>query len=228
VAEVLAGARHIVRTVVLRQMLVAGGLTLAVLGFSETLVFAIVGDGLHRAPSFVGVLMAAQGVGAVAGAACAARIARRAGERVLAGLGMALVAAGALLMISAALPVVLAGVVLFGAGMPWIVVGAITLLQRVTPAELQGRAYSAADLLLGAPQTASIAAGAALVAVVGYRWLLAAEAAVVALAATYLLSRRSGEQALRGARELEDDGGLRLGRRGRGLGLGDDGAHAVE
>jgi MFS family permease len=172
--------------------------------------------------------MAVQGVGAVAGATSAAPIVRRAGERVLAGLGMALLAAGALLTISTALPVVLAGVVLFGAGMPWIVVAAITLLQRLTPAELQGRAYSAADLLLGAPQTASIAAGAALVTAVGYRWLLAAEAAVVAVAAVYLLTRASGEQVLRGAGELEDDRGLRLGRRRGALRLGEDGAHALE
>jgi MFS family permease len=226
--EVLAGARHLARTVVLRQMLVASALTLAVLGFSETLVFAIVSDGLHRAPSFVGVLMAVQGVGAVAGATCAARIVRRAGERFLAGVGMALLAAGALLTMSSALGVVLAGVVLFGVGIPWIVVAAITLLQRLTPAELQGRAYSAADLLLGAPQTASIAAGAALVTVVGYRWLLAAQAAVVAVAAVYLLTRGSGQQVLRGARELEDDRGLGLGRRRGGLGLGEDGPHAVE
>jgi MFS family permease len=123
---------------------------------------------------------------------------------------------------------VLAGVVLFGVGMPWIVVAAITLLQRLTPAELQGRAYSAADLLLGAPQTASIAAGAALLTVVGYRWLLAAQAAVVAVAAVYLLTRGSGQQVLRGARELEDDRGLGLGRRRRALRLGDDRPHAVQ
>ena len=157
--------------------------------------------------------MAVQGVGAVAGAAVRRTDRAARGRALLAGLGMALVAAGALLTISAALPVVLAGVVLFGVGMPWIVVGAITLLQRLTPAELQGRAYSAADLLLGAPQTVSIAAGAALVAVVGYRWLLGAEAAVVAIAATYLLTRGSGEEVLRSARELEDDGGLGVGRR---------------
>jgi hypothetical protein len=105
----------------------------------------------------------------------------------LAGLGMTLVAAGALLMTSSALAAVLAGVVLFGGGVPWIIVGALTLLQRVTPSELQGRTYSAAELLLGAPQTASIAAGAALVAVVGYRELLVIEAVVIALAAAYLL-----------------------------------------
>jgi MFS family permease len=141
---------------------------------------------------------------------------------------MALVAAGALLTIGSALPIVLAGVVLFGVGMPWIVVAAITLLQRLTPAALQGRAYSAADLLLGAPQTASIAVGAALVSAVGYRSLLAVQAAVVAVAAGYLLTRGSGEQVLRGARELEDDAGLGLGRRRGALRLGEDGPHAVE
>jgi MFS family permease len=193
------------------------------MGFSETLLFAIADDGLHKPPSFVGVLMVTQGVGAVAGAASAARIDRRAGELALAALGMGLTSAGALLMISASLPVVLAGKVLFGAGVPWIVVGAVTLLQRRTPDRLQGRVYSAADLLLGAPQTASIAAGAALLAVVGYRWLLVAEAVVVGLAGAYL-----GQQALRGARELEDDRGLRFRRRRSVLRLGDDGAHAVE
>jgi MFS family permease len=223
VAEALAGARHIRRTPELRQLVIASALTLAVMGFSETLVFAIVDDGLHKPPSFVGVLMVTQGVGAVAGGVSAAPVCRRAGELALAGLGMALCAAGALLMLSASLPVVLAGKVLFGAGGPWIVVGAVTLLQRRTPDRLQGRVYSAADLLLGAPQTASIATGAALVAVVGYRPLLVAEAVVVGLAGAYL-----GQQVLRGARELEDDRGLRLRRRRSLLRLGDDRAHAVE
>lgn len=201
-AEALAGARHLVRTVVLRQMVAACAVALLVVGFSETLGFAIVDDGLHRTPSFVGVLMAVQGVGAVAGAAAAARLCRRTGEGLLVGLGMAALAAGTLMLMSAALPVVVVGQVLFGAGVPWIVVGAVTLLQRVTPRELQGRAYSAADLLLGAPQTLSIAGGAALVSIAGYRFLLLAEAVVVGLAAAYLLSRpeqraRSGGRAVR-------------------------------
>jgi hypothetical protein len=226
-AEALAGARHVARTLVLRQMVIACALTLVAMGFSETVIFAIVDDGLHRAPSFVGVLMATQGIGAVAGGLTAARVDRRLGEGRLAGLGMALVAAGALLMTSPALAVVLPGKVLFGVGGPWIVVAVVTLLQRRTPGHLQGRVYSAADLLLGVPQTASIAGGAVLLALVGYRWLLLAEAAATALAAAYLLTR-SAQQALRGARELEDDAGLGVRGGGHGLGLGDDGAHAVE
>jgi len=99
------------------------------------------------------------------------------------------------MMTSGALAVVLAGKVCFGVGTPWIIVGAITVLQRLTPGPLQGRVYSAAELLMGVPQTLSIAAGAALVAVTDYRWLLVAEAAVMAASATYLLTRRE-QQAL--------------------------------
>jgi MFS family permease len=161
---------------------------LLVLGFSETLTFAIA-DGLHRPLSFVGVLMAVQGAGAIAGALTCARAIRREGEVRVAAAGIAVLAAGTLLLASTSLPVVLAGKVLFGFGIPWIVVGAYTLLQRLTPDRLQGRAFSAAELALGAPQTLSIAAGAALVTLVDYRALLLVEAAVIALAALWLLHK---------------------------------------
>jgi MFS family permease len=185
---VTAGARHVARTRPLREVLIACALVLLVLGFSETLTFAIA-DGLHRQLSFVGVLMAVQGIGAIAGALTCARAIRRDGEVRTTAAGIAALAAGTLLLASASLPVVLAGKVLFGFGIPWIVVGAYTLLQRLTPARLQGRAFSAAELLLGAPQTLSIALGAALVTLVDYRALLLLEAAVIAVAALWLLYR---------------------------------------
>ncbi len=183
---VAAGARHVAATRPLREVLLACAIVLLVLGFGETLNFAIV-DGLGRDVSFAGVLMAVQGVGAIAGALTCSRAIRRAGEVRIAAAGIAVLGAGTLLLASASLPVVLAGKVLFGFGIPWIVVGAYTLLQRLTPARLQGRAFSAAELLLGAPQTLSIALGAALVTVVDYRALLLVEAAVIAVAAAYLL-----------------------------------------
>jgi MFS family permease len=185
----LAGARHLARTVLLRQVLIACALTLLVVGFSESLMFAVVDQGLHDAASFVGVLMAMQGVGAVAGALSAARVCRHTGEGVLVGVGMAVFAGSALLLASATVPVVLIGEALLGAALPWMVVGVTTLLQRTTPTHLLGRAYSAADMLLAAPQTLSIATGAALLGVADYRTLLLAEAAVAAGASTYLLTR---------------------------------------
>jgi MFS family permease len=188
-AEVAAGARHLRETVPLRQLTVASAAALLVIGFSETLTFEVAGTGLGRDPGFVGVLIAVQGVGAVAGALTAAGLVRRLGEGYLAGAGMVVFSFGVTLLASGTLAVVLAGVVLFGLGIPWIVVALFTLLQRSTPGPLQGRVYSTVELLVNTPQTFSIALGAVLVAFVDYRLLLLVEAATVAAAGLWLLTR---------------------------------------
>jgi MFS family permease len=189
VAELAAGARHLRVTVPRRQLTAASAAALLVIGFSETLTFEIAATGLGREPAFVGVLIAVQGVGAVAGAATAAPLVRRLGEGHLAGIGMVVFSVGVTLLTSGSLPVVLAGKVLFGVGIPWIIVALFTLLQRTTPGPLQGRVYSAVEVVAGTPQTVSIALGALLVAFVDYRLLLLVEAAVVAAAGVWLLTR---------------------------------------
>ncbi len=80
----------------------------------------------------------------------------------------------------------LAGGALLGVCIVWINVGAITLVQRQTPARLLGRVDAAANVLVTVPQAVSIAVGAAAVAVLGYRILLAVMAAVMLVAAGYL------------------------------------------
>jgi MFS family permease len=174
-----------------------------VFGFAETISYAIAANGLHRSPAFVGVLAALQGTGAIAGGLSAPALVRRLGEGRLIGVAMLVVAAGAILQIPHLLPSVLAGVVVFGSGIPWIVVGLITLAQRLTPAELQGRVYAAAETLITTPQTVSIALGAALISVAGYQALLLAMGVIIALAAGYLLTRpeqRRARSPLAGAR----------------------------
>jgi len=188
-AEVLAGFRYLAATPVLRQLVIAGACMLTVFGFSETIIFAIAGQGLHRPPAFVGVLVAVQGAGAILGGPTSAPLIRRIGESRLVGVAMVVAAIGAALCIPPLLPVVVTGVVLLGMAIPWLVVAFMTLLQRRTPAALQGRAYAAADALVTTPQTISIALGAALIGVVGYRTLLAVMAGVTVGAAAYLLSR---------------------------------------
>jgi MFS family permease len=189
VSEIAAGAKHLRATIPLRQLTVASGVALLVIGFSETLTFEVAGTGLGKAPSFVGVILAVQGVGAVIGGLTAARLVRRVGEGHVAGLGMIVFSLGVTGLTSGSLPVVLAGIVLFGLGIPWVVVALFTLLQRLTPAPLQGRTYSAVEVFVNTPQTVSIALGATLVAMVDYRLLLAVEAAVVAGAGAWLLTR---------------------------------------
>ena len=79
---------------------------------------------------------------------------------------------------------------LFNFGVPWMFIGLVTLLQRRTPGPLQGRAYAASEFALGAPQTVGIALGAALVALVDYRWLLLVQAVVTGATGIFLLAVR--------------------------------------
>ena len=150
-------------------------------------------DELHRSASFIGVIMALQGVGAIIGGPLSAPAIRRIGERWAAGLGLAVAALGALFFEGGSLAMVLIGAALFGFALPPIIVGAYTLLQLRTPAELQGRAYSAFDLVGSLPQTISIAVGASLITVLGYRGELTIIAIVVAISAIFLLLPVSGE-----------------------------------
>jgi hypothetical protein len=68
----------------------------------------------------------------------------------------------------------------------WAVVGYVTAIQLRTPAPLQGRVSSAADVLVGVPQTVSIALGAGLVGVVDYRALIVSMSVVTVACGVYL------------------------------------------
>lgn len=190
-SELVAGVAHVRRTVLLRQLVIAIGLATLVAGFTETVVFAVVDDGLHRAPAFVGILEFALGAGAVTGGLLSARLVRRLGAIRAATAGMAFLAAGVALLAVPVTGVVFAGMAAVGAGVPALVVALFTTLQRSTPAHLQGRAYAAVDVLVSTPQTISIALGAGLAAIVDYRLLIAAMAAVILASAAYLLTRRA-------------------------------------
>jgi MFS family permease len=191
--EISAGFRHVYVTPVLRRMVNSIALALCVIGFAETAIFAVTSDELHHTASFIGVIMALQGVGAIIGGPLSAPAIRRIGERWAAGLGLAIAALGALFFEGGSLTMVLIGAALFGFALPPIIVGAYTLLQLRTPAELQGRAYSAFDLVGSLPQTISIAVGASLITVLGYRGELTIIAIVVAISAIYLLLPVRGE-----------------------------------
>lgn len=187
--EATAGIRHLLRTVELRQLVVAALFTVVAFGFVESVVFAVVGNGLHRKPEFLGYLMAAMGVGAIAASIVAARLVKRYGEGGLVGLGMTAFAVGALLLTTPSLPVTVLGMVLFGVSLPWINIGIITVLQRRTPPELRGRVMAGFDFLFSPLQGVAIALGAALIATVDYRVMLTVMAALVAVASGYLFTR---------------------------------------
>jgi MFS family permease len=180
-AEVMAGLHHILGTPVLRRLLVVGLVFCSAVGISESVYFAVVDQGLHRSPTFLGVLSTTQGIGAIAGGVTSAFVIKRLGELHSVGLGALSCAVGAGLSTSSMLPVVILGTLFFGAALPLLIVASVTLIQRRTPNELQGRVLTGFSLAESVPQTASIAIGALLVAVVDYRLLLLAMALGLAL-----------------------------------------------
>jgi MFS family permease len=77
-ADMTAGARHIARTIPLRQITVTAAIVVMAYGLSETIPFAVVSHGLHRSAPFVGVLTAAQGAGAIIAGIAAGPLLRKA------------------------------------------------------------------------------------------------------------------------------------------------------
>ncbi len=189
-AQVAAGARHIAHSPGLRRIVMTTGVVLLVVGFSETIIFSVIQHGLHRAPTFFGVLSSAQGVGAVAGGLVAGGMLRRHGDGRVTGLGMLLFAVGETSLLVPQVAVVLVGFAVAGAGVSWAVVGYFTAVQLRTPADLQGRVNSAADVLVGVPQTLSIALGAGLIGIVDYRVLIVVMSAVTGVCGAYLATTR--------------------------------------
>jgi MFS family permease len=192
-AEFTAGMRYCWLTPVLRRLLVTAVLALTVIGFMETISFAIVSQGLHRTPPFLGVLVAMEAGGAIVGAVAAAPAMKRLGELATIAAGLLLLGASSLVLTSGLLGLVVAGLAILGFGVAWINIAAVTLIQRRTAPELMGRVDAALTFASTGPQAVSIAVGAALITVVSYRVLLAAIAAMMVVCFAYLLAGRERE-----------------------------------
>jgi Na+/melibiose symporter-like transporter len=187
--ELSAGLEHIARTRVLRELTIGVCTALAVIGFSETLVFAIVTNGVHRSPAFLGVLETFQGVGSIGGGLTAAALMRRLGDVRLAGLGLATFGIADLGLMVPSLAAVLPSGAGAGVGIAWAVVALGTAYQRRSPVHVQGRVAAASNMLFSVPQTASIAAGAVLIAFIDYRVEIVIMAFVTLVASAYLFTR---------------------------------------
>ncbi len=170
--NIMAGFRHLRATPLLLQVTVVTACAFSVIGLCETIIFAVIGQGLHRPPSFFGVLSSAQGAGAIAGGIALTYLLRRLGSARVVGLALAAfsLACGAYLSHSVALCI--AGTVGDGIGLVWLVAAATTATQRYSPPALQGRVNAAFMMVILTPQTVSIAAGTALISMVDYRLLL--------------------------------------------------------
>ncbi len=191
--QLLAGAAHVRRTPLLRQMVAVSVAAMLVLGFYESLIFAVIAA-LHRPPSFFGVLMSIQATGSIAGGLVATQLIRGLGESRTLGVALLAWAVASLAYTVPVVAVAFAALVLFGIAVPLYAVAAATATQRYTPPRLQGRVNAAVGVATKLAQTVSIAVGALLVDRVGYQPLLLTVTAVVSSAALPILLHPAGSR----------------------------------
>jgi MFS family permease len=191
--ELRAGVHHIVHTTDVRRLTVATIFVTLAAGVMEVVIFALIDEGLHRAPEFLGVLSTAQGVGAVIGGVVVGTTIRRLGE--LSTIAWALIGAGVGvgLLATAQVWIVLGAGVFVGVAVSFYNVAFVTLVQRRTDVTMQGRVMSAIDAAFTVPFAASIAFGALIVGVVSFRVVYVLEAVAFVAIALYLAATIRGE-----------------------------------
>lgn len=189
--ELTAGARHLRSVPALGQVILVLGFVFLLSGLSNSTTFAVIDDGLGLGSEFFGVLASFQGGGSIIAGLTAGLLVRRLGERSAVGVGLACLAVGKATGLTGSAPIVAAGSAIGGLGVVWMIVGMVTLRQKLTPAGLQGRVSSLTNMSLNGPQVVGTATGAALIAVVDYRVLIAVMCAVFTLCALALMHRRA-------------------------------------
>ena len=108
--EVVAGLRFIVGDRVLRNVLIGMAASILVIGFFESSIYALL-DAFDKAPTFAGILVTVQGVGAIAGGLTSRLVVRRLGEVAATVAGLATMACStAVVALAPNMAVVFAGV----------------------------------------------------------------------------------------------------------------------
>jgi MFS family permease len=193
IKELLSGFQYIVADPVIRRMAVAFSMVCVVSGITESLIFAVIDQGLGRNPDFLTVTSAAMGVGSIVGGALGALAIKRRGEVFSMGLGIIIhgIAISAWLITNELS--VLTAMLATGVGLTMSRVARQTLLQRNSPEHLIGRVYTAFDSMGSAALLISLAFGAALVSLLDFRALVVVVGAVTLFAGVYAISTKAIE-----------------------------------
>jgi predicted MFS family arabinose efflux permease len=181
-----AGMRHLGSDRVLKHVLVGFGITLLVLGFTESSIYALL-DAYDKPATFVSVIVSVQGVGAIAGGLSSGWVVKRIGEVATCVVGLVVLVAGIAIMgATHSLLVVLLSAAVFGMSLPMLMVAFMTLVQRRSPQAIMGRVSTAIEVVMATPQAISLAIGSALVVVLTYRQIYAIMCVVTMLAAGHI------------------------------------------
>ena len=164
-------------------MLIGFGITLLVLGFIESSIYALL-DAFDRPATFVSVIVSVQGVGAIAGGLSSGAVVKRIGEVATCVVGLVVLVVGIVIMgVTHSIVVVCLSAAVFGMSLPLIMVAFMTLVQRRSPQAIMGRVSTAIEVVMATPQAVSLALGSALVVVLSYRQIFAIMGVVTLLAA---------------------------------------------
>jgi MFS family permease len=185
--DVLGGVRFLVGDRILRHVLAGLAISILVIGFFESSIYALL-DAFGKPPTFSGVVVTCQGVGAVIGGLTASRVVRRLGEIATCAIGLIALAAATIVCAAApTIALVLVGAAILGVGLPWTFVAFTTLMQRRSPGHLIGRVSTAVEVLVSTPQAISLAVGSLLVSLLSYRQIFVIIATVILLGAVQIV-----------------------------------------
>ena len=191
--DVLGGIRFLAGDRILRHVLLGLAISILVIGFFESSIYALM-DAFDKPPTFSGVFVTCQGVGAVLGGLTASYAVRRLGEIAVCAVGLTALAVATIVCAAApTIALVLVGAAICGLGLPWTFVAFTTLMQRRSPGHLIGRVSTAVEVLVSVPQAISLAVGSLLVSLLSYRQIFAIIATVILLGALQIVLTLRGE-----------------------------------
>jgi MFS family permease len=184
--ELRAGIRHIAHTADLRRLTIATAFVTLAAGVMEVAIFALIDQGLHKPPEFLGVLSTAQGVGAVIGGVVVGASMRKIGEFATIAWALIAIGVGVGMLAWPTLAIALVSAIAIGIAVSFYNVAFTTLMMRRTDVSMQGRVNSAIEAVFTVPYAASIAAGAVLISIVSFRTIYLAQAVMFFGVAAYV------------------------------------------
>lgn len=190
IVSFLDGFKFIIGDPSLRRLTLISVLFMAVAGISESLRWSVVTEGLGATSEWMGPLQMVMGIGSIICGLVASTLVGRLGSLRAMGIALCLFGGGSLLWTTSMPAAIFGGAIIVGAGSTMLVIAALVLLQQRTAHHLQGKVFTAFELLTTGPQLASIAAGAYIITIADYRIAMAALALVsLSLALLAALSR---------------------------------------
>jgi predicted MFS family arabinose efflux permease len=201
--EVWEGLGALLGHPVLRAIATATTLSNLAIYIASPVLFLYMVQTLHVSPTVIGVALAVNGLGGVAGALAGGGASRRLPVAAVLGLGLVLSGAGTLLIASAAGPAPLVVALLFagqatlGFALPFYNVNQLSLRQSLTPERLQARVAASSRTLTWAALPVGAVIGAMLGVHLGLRATLVVSGAgtlctaIVAYLGVQLASRRA-------------------------------------